>query len=188
VPDVDEALLLGGIRSSPGSCRKRTWIGAWRPRRGPELAHDRELVAVELASKVAADGFPRVAAIVAAEKAVGGEVEPGILVWADDEGRHPSSSAAARHPLPACGWIIVLCARCGRSKRDSTPYCRGRVHGVGILRVDAAVEAVPAQSHEPVGVGDAWTLRVRDGPAQGEVVLRAAVDVVERTAFITATS
>ncbi len=41
----------------------------------PDFAHDREFVAIELAGDVAADGAPRIAAVVAAEDDVGGEIE-----------------------------------------------------------------------------------------------------------------
>src|SRR5205823_7770118 len=57
--------------------------------RSPDLAHDRQLVTIELTCQVAADRLPGVATVVAAEDAVGGEVETCVRVWADEQWRVP---------------------------------------------------------------------------------------------------
>src|SRR5436853_87386 len=107
--------------SVPAKSRSgRTWSSAkasTEPRPGrspaigvrpPELAHDGQLVAVELPGQVGADGLPVVAAVVAAEELVGREVHPGVRVRADHQRRVPvpaqrrlarAGDRLDRHPL-----------------------------------------------------------------------------------------
>src|SRR5207244_6133571 len=59
-----------------------------------------------------------------------------------------------------------------------------RVNCVRILRIDAAVEAIAALGNEPIGVGDAMHAARPGRTAESEVVLRAAIDVVERPGFV----
>src|SRR5207244_10891454 len=54
------------------------------------------------------------------------------------------------------------------------------IDGVRVGGIDAALEAVAPLQHEPVRVGDAAGAARARGAAEAEVVLRAAVDVVER--------
>ena len=54
------------------------------------------------------------------------------------------------------------------------------VHGARVLRIGAALKAVTAGGHEPVGVGDAVLGPRPRRAAEGEVVLRAAIHVIER--------
>src|SRR5262245_57110014 len=57
--------------------------------RPPDFAHHRHRVAIHTARQIAADRPPIVAAIVAAEEPVTGEIEPLAVVRADDERRVP---------------------------------------------------------------------------------------------------
>ncbi len=53
------------------------------------------------------------------------------------------------------------------------------VNNVGIVRIDAGLEAIAAIGDEPIGVGDAVGGAIARRAAQAVVILRAAIDVVE---------
>src|SRR5262245_30751679 len=57
--------------------------------RPPDFTHHRPRVAIQPARQIPADNPPIVAAIVAAEEPVTGEIEPLAVVRADDERRVP---------------------------------------------------------------------------------------------------
>ena len=70
---------------------------------------------------------------------------------------------------------------------DSAPARRiaaSRVDDVRIFRIDLALEAVAALDDEPVLIHDAVSTPRPGRAAEREVVLRAAVDVVERPALV----
>src|SRR5437868_8502778 len=75
-PRVEAALLLGRFRERDDVAveRRRDVLG--NRVRPPDLAHDRQLVAVELAAQIATDALPVVAAVVTAEEPIGREVDP----------------------------------------------------------------------------------------------------------------
>src|SRR5581483_2538053 len=76
--DIEQVFLLGRFgQRNDVSVERRRLILCDRVR-SPYFAHDRKLVAVELASKVAADGFPCIAAVVTAEKPIGSKVYAGM--------------------------------------------------------------------------------------------------------------
>ena len=104
--------------------------------RAPDFAHHRQLIAVELARQVAADRFPGVAAVVAAEELVGGEVEPGVGMRADDERRVP---VPAQRRLPLARLRLDADALAGAPiVADQDAVLGFGVDGVGILRIDTA--------------------------------------------------
>src|SRR5205814_3610615 len=87
--DIDQAFLLWRFskRGSVAKESRRSILGYGID--ALNLSHHRQLVAIQTARKLAADHLPTVAAIVAAEKFVGGKVKPRVRVWTDDERRVP---------------------------------------------------------------------------------------------------
>ncbi len=145
--------------------------------RAPHLAHHLQLVAVEPAGEVVADRRPAVAAVLAAEDALRREVEPGRLVGREDE---------RAVPVPAERVVSRLLLRLdedGLAALAVVPaedaVLQGRVDDVGVVGVDAGVEAVAGPGDEPVVVGDAVRVEGARGAAEGVVVLGSAVDVVD---------
>jgi hypothetical protein len=59
------------------------------------------------------------------------------------------------------------------------------VDDVGVVGIDLAMETVAALHDEEFVVADAVSALVLGGAAEGEVVLSAAVDVVERRVVVT---
>src|SRR5207302_616355 len=60
----------------------------------------------------------------------------------------------------------------------------GGVDGVRIFRIGASVESITAVCDEAIGIGDADGVLGPRRTAEAEVILRAAVDVVERLGII----
>ena len=58
------------------------------------------------------------------------------------------------------------------------------IDDVWILGINCCKEAITAHGHKPIGIGDAVGAGGTRGTTQCVVVLRAAIDVVERRAFI----
>src|SRR6185295_12882056 len=150
----------------------------------PYLAHHLELAAVDLPREVRADGAPGVAAVVAAEQLVGGEVEAGVRVRADDQRRVPVPAqrrlAAARLRLDEdlLAALAVVAAEAA--------VLRLGVDDVRVLGIHLRLEAVAALGDEPVRIADAVLVVGARRSAEAEVVLGAAVDVVERLVVVEA--
>ena len=100
---------------------------------------------------------------------------------ADDERRVPVPAQRRialrrfRHDVDALAGAFV--------ESHDAGVLTGGVDRVGILRVDTRIEAVAAVGDETIGVGQHRVLGAR-GAADAVVVLRAAIDVVERRVFI----
>src|SRR5205823_2423191 len=95
----------------------------------------------------------------------------------DDEGRVP---------VPADWFLVRLRLRLDvhslarlQVEALQVAVLRLGVYGRRVLRIGAALETVPARRDEPIGVGDAMLRPRSRRPAEGEVVLGAAVDVVK---------
>src|SRR5438132_7901578 len=90
--DVDQSFFLwrfgerGGIAEESSGLILRHCVHA------PNLAHHRQLVAIETARKLAADDLPTVTAIVAAKQSIGSEIDARVRVRTDDERRVPIPS------------------------------------------------------------------------------------------------
>ena len=119
---------------------------------GPDLAHQGQLVAVELAGEIGADGAPAIAAVVAAVELLRAEVEAGVGVRADDQ---------RRVPVPAHGRIALRRLRLDGDalagalvEAHHAAVLHVGVDGVRVLRIDARIESVAAHGDEAVGVGD----------------------------------
>ena len=84
-PDVEEPLLSGRFRERDDVSveRRRDVLGDGVDR--PDPSHDRELVAVDLARQVGADGLPALTAVVAAEDALRGEIDAGVRMRREDQ-------------------------------------------------------------------------------------------------------
>ena len=122
--------------------------------------------------------FQRVAAIVAAKEFVGGEVKTRVRVRADDERRVPIPT---QRIFAATGLRLNAHAFAGALVETHEPaVLQLGIDGVRIFRIDLTAKTVAAVGHEPVGVGDAGSAARARWTAETEVVLRAAVDVVER--------
>jgi hypothetical protein len=150
--------------------------------RPPHLAHHRERVAVDLAGQVAADRRPRVAAVVAPVEPVRREVQPLRVVRAEHQRAVP---VPPRRRLALAGHRLNLHPLAGLAVVPADhAVLQHPVYGVRVGRIDLAVEPVAALDHEPVLVHDP-VLRPRPRrAAEREVVLRTAVDVVERPALV----
>src|SRR6185312_10348256 len=148
----------------------------------PDAAHHRQRVAVERAGEVAADLFPGVAAVVAAEDLVGRHVEAVVVEGADEEGRVPSPAEAvfARRRLRLDGDVFV-----GAQVDAAGAAGLGLgVNDVGVGGIHRVVEAVAAVGDAPVGAGQAIAGVGARGASLVVVVLGAAVDVVERLGVV----
>jgi hypothetical protein len=135
-----------------------------------------------LPGEVAANGFPSITLIITAEDLVGREVDPLVGMRADEQGRIPVPAqrrfALARLRLNAhalAGAAIVA---------NQHPVLRFRVNGIRVLGIDARLEAVAHLRDKPVGVCYAVRAAVANRPAHGGVVLRAAVNVIERRVLV----
>ena len=148
----------------------------------PDLAHDRQLIAIELSRQVTANGLPGVAAVVAAKELVRCEIEPRVCMGADLERRIPVPAqgrlALARLRLDAGGLARAAV------EADQAGVLRFGVHDVWVLGIDARLEAVASLGDEPVGIHDAVDAARAGRAAEREVVLGAAVDVVKRTGVV----
>ena len=151
----------------------------------PDPSHDLELVAVDLARQVGADRLPGVAAVVAAEQLVGGEVEPGVGVRADDDGRVPVPAQRRARRLPRLRLDVELLAGLAVEAHQAAVLRLG-VDDVGVFGVDLRLEAVAALGDEPVGVADAVAVDRPRGAAEADVVLGAAVTRCRRAGVVQA--
>ena len=148
----------------------------------PHAAHHLQLVAVDAAGEVAGDRPPVVAAVVRAVQPPPGEVQPAMVVRRDQQRRVPVEDqrgvAGPRLRLD----VHRLAGAAVVSREVSVlPLA---VDDVGIRRVHLRLEAVAAEGDEPVLVGDALAADRPRRPPHGVVVLRAAVDVVERLVVV----
>ena len=127
--------------------------------------------------EVGADRLPVVAAVVALEELASGEIEPLGVVRRHDEGRVPVP--AHRVSLPGAG--ADRRALPGLPvEADDRAVLRHGVDGVRVGRVDARLHAVRAADAAPVAGANAGLVASAGRAAHRAVVLRAAVDVVER--------
>ena len=185
--DLDEAVVRphGEQPFLLGALRERNDVAVERGRRvlrdgvhTVDAAHHLELVPVGLPREIAADGTPGVAAVVAAEDALRREVEPRRAVRADDQRRVPIP-AKTRLAYARLRLDVDLLPR-ELVVADEHAVLRLGVDDVRVLRIDDRLKAVAACRDVPVGVDDA-VHRTRAGRTTDRVVvLRAAVDVVER--------
>jgi hypothetical protein len=100
-----------------------------------------------------------------------------VRVGADDEGRVPVP-AQRLVAAPDFGLDAHALARALVEARERAVLVLG-VDRVRVGRIDLRAEAVAAEGDEPVGVDDAVRVARARRPPEVEVVLRAAVDVVE---------
>src|ERR1051325_8762546 len=144
----------------------------------PNPAHDRQLIAIETAREFAADRLPRVTTIVTAIELVGGHVESRVQVRAEDERRIP---VPARRIFVAAGlWLNADALARAFVEANDHAVLQRRINGIRIFRIDLRTETIAAIGDEPVGIDDARRAASARWTTKAEVVLRAAVDVVER--------
>jgi hypothetical protein len=147
-----------------------------------DAPHHLELVPVGLAREIGADRPPRVAAVVTPEDALRGEIEPRMRVRTDDDRRVP---VPAEPRIPDRGLRLDVDLLPGAPVvADEAAVLRFGVDDVRVLRIDDGREPVAAGRDVPVGVDDAvHRVRARRA-ADGVVVLRTAVHVVERRVVV----
>ena len=142
----------------------------------PQLAHQRQLVAVELSRQVATECFPGVAAVRASEEVVRGEVQGPVIVRRDEQRRAPvptqvlgSELRLRLDSLSLAGPYIVP---------DDAAILRLGIHDIRVGGIYRRVEAVAADGEVPVAVG--YSLRVSRAARACEavVVLKATVHVI----------
>ena len=144
----------------------------------PDLAHHLERVAVQATAQVGTDGNPAGAAIVAAKQALRREVESRRRVRADDQRRIPVVTkrvlAGCRLGLDVHQLTALAVVAC------EAPVLVLRIDDVRVTRLDDGLEAVAEDRDVEIGVADAVHAgRARRSTERG-VVLRTAIDVVER--------
>src|SRR5882762_264953 len=86
---VDQTIFLWRLSQRRSVAKERRRSVLRHRVHAPDLSHHRELVAIQPARKLSADYGPAIAAIVAAEKFVGREINARVQVWTDDERRIP---------------------------------------------------------------------------------------------------
>ncbi len=179
---VDEAFLLGRFAERDHRARERRRRVACDGVDAPQPALHLHRRARDVAREVGGDGTPGVALVVAAINALRGEVEPRVAERADEQ---------RRIPVPARGVLARLflghdAHRVARAAIEAhqPAVLRLGVDGVVVGGVDAALEAIAAIGDEPVGVADAGDAARAGRSAEREVVLRAAVHVVERRVHV----
>ena len=141
--DVNQALLFGRFGDRRDVVIERRGNVLLNGLDGPDFAHQRQLVAIQLAGEIRADGDPGIAAVVAAIELLRADVEARMGVRADDE---------RRVPIPAEGRIALGGLRLDGDalagalvEAHDAGVLAGGVNGVGILRIDARVEPVAAR-------------------------------------------
>ena len=182
--DVDQPLGERRLRQRNAVAKPRCVVVLGDRVGGLNPAHDLQGVTIEAARQVVADDRPTVAAIVGAEQSVGGEIQSPVIVRTEDQ---------RRVPVPAIG----LLAR-GLPRLDIRPLAAAPVEAhqaavlplavdnVRIFRVNLRLVAVAANRDEPVFVRDTDAVARARRAAQCGVVLRAAIDVVERRGVVDA--
>ena len=144
--------------------------------------HDGQSVAVYLAGEIGADGEPGVAVVVAAEELVGSEVEPAV---------HMGGGHERGVPVPTV--LRLACAGFGLYAGDLAAclvvahqyaVLRLGINDVGVFGVNGRFETIAAVGHKPIGIDDAMAAARAGRPAEAEVVLCAAVDIVERLRIV----
>ena len=143
----------------------------------PHAAHDLELVAIDVARQVARNGAPAGSLVVALEEDLRAEVDAVVVV-----GRHVQPGVPVPAQRRAAGVRLRLDVEAlpaAPVEARNHPVLQLRDDDVGVLGVDHRVESVAPEGYVPVRIAYAAAQRLRR-PAQRVVVLRAAVDVVER--------
>src|SRR5205085_8591792 len=148
--DVNQSFFLwrfserGCIAKESGGLILRDCVQA------PNFAHYRQLVAIETARKLAADDLPTVAAIVAAKKFVGSEIDARVRMRTDDE---------RRVPIPSQRIFIAANLRL-----NTQPFTRAFVTAnqvailefgidrIRIFRINLSAKTVSALRNPPVAV------------------------------------
>ena len=176
-PGVDEVRLLRALDEGDDvSVERRRGVLGDRVD-APDAPHDREAVPVDLPRQVGADGLPAVPAVLAPEDPLRREPEPRRRVGRDEERRVPVP-AQGRVVRPRLRLDVDLLARLPVEPHEGAVLRLG-VDDVGVPRLDGGEEAVAPLRDEPVLVQDAVDVVGPRRAAEGGVVLRAAVDVVE---------
>src|ERR1039457_719022 len=175
--NVDQAFLFGRFGDGLYVVIERGGDVLLNSVDGPDLPHQGQLVAVELAREIGAYGSPAIAAVVAAVQLLRAEVEPRVGMRADDE---------RSVPVPAQGRVALGLLRLDGNALAGAPVeahhgavLHVGVDGVGVLGVDARVESIAAVGDEAIGVSERRVLRPGVA-ADAVVVLRAAIHLVER--------
>ena len=129
----------------------------------PDTTHDIELVAVDIATQVAANGYPALTTVIGTEQSFGTVVQPAVIVRGNDQ---------RRTPVPVV--ILLICTRhgcdlqnftCNTVKPSECPVLRLGINHIGIGRVDLCLEAVAGLGNKLVGVGDTVGLGISAGAA-----------------------
>src|SRR5262245_1784227 len=180
--EIEKPFLLRRLGERQCVAVERRRLMAGDGVRAPYFAEHGQLVTVELPRQVGADRLPGVAAVVAAEEFVGREVDARAGMRADEQ---------RRIPVPAQGRLTLSRLRLDANALPGAAIVARQdavlqfaVDGVGVFWIDARLEAIAAEKDKPVTVGDAVDAAIARRAADGVVVLGAAVDVVERCAFI----
>ena len=147
------------------------------------LAHDLKFIAINAARQITADRPPTIAAIIRAIEASPAEVEPCMGVRADQKRGIPVEYVRRIARFGARFDIDILTAEAIMSHEPAVLPLT--VHDVGVFVVDLRLKTVAAHRDEPVFV----RYRTASGArrrAQRIVVLRSAIDVIERLGIIDA--
>ena len=146
------------------------------------LAHDLEVVAVDLFGEIAAHSRPRVATVIRAEQNVRSVPETLRIMRADQQRGVPVKTQRRR---ALCRKRCNARARAGLAVEAHKAAILGfGVNNIRIARLNRLVEAIPARGYKPLrranaagALGAAWT-------TDAVVVLCPAVDVVKRLTVI----
>ena len=170
--DIDQSFFLWRLSQRRGITKEGRGLILGDCIDAPDPAHHRQLVAIQAARKLAADNLPAIAAIVAAKKFVGSEIDARDDDW--------------RIPIPS-QWIFVatnlglnvhaLAGALVKARKRSV--LEFSVDGIWIFGIDLGAKSIPAQGDKPVGIGYARHIPSSRRPAHVKVVLRSAVNIVE---------
>ena len=128
----------------------------------PHAAHHRQLVAVDVAGEVRRHRLPGVAAVVAAEQALGAEVEAGRRVRREEQRRRPVPAQRRLARLRLRLDVEDLAAPAVVA--DQAAVLRLRVDDVRVGRVRLALKPSPPTVTNQSPLMMPWPLTVRDGP------------------------
>ncbi len=179
---VNQAFLFGRFRDCGDVSVKRRGHIFLDGVSAPNFSHYRKFVAIHLTREVLAHGAPAIAAIVTAIEPLRRDVDARVGMRADHQ---------RRIPIPTHGRIVLARLRLNGNALASAPVethqaaiLHSGVNRIRIFRIGACVEAIAAVGYEAVGTGDAGRVLGSRRATEAEVVLRAAIDVVERLRVI----
>ena len=150
--------------------------------RTPDFAHHRQFVPINLPSEISTHRAPGIATIVAAEKLIGSDVDARMRMRTDEQRRIP---IPAQRRLALSGLrldeqffrrLLVIA--------HQHAILRLAVNRVGIFRIHRRMEAIAPGHGVPIGIDNAMRAARARGAAPGEIVLRAAVHVIERGSVV----